>query len=485
MTVTGSGQDAFGDSFQVNNSSQGSFVITNNQGFGPGVWSAPIQGTGTINQSSIDPCSASTDNSSCTDVGSGPLLTNQFLGQYSTFSLLIDTNACVYSIAMVNSLSVDHNETGCDGTSNSIPGMILDPTCGLDGSGVAGGNLGILPPKPLPPFGQTLTDSATTTNMFAGGGPDCALPSPGQLTINVSWNIEPLMIRPFGIHGSHYSWPINWPGASAACKTFAWVKASEGISTPDTNFVINQLNATAAGVPIGAYHFAHPETHPGTAGADQEASNFWYFAGCYIKAGHLMPAVDLETDQTADAATTSQWFNRWCNQIVTKAAAAGVTVRPLIYTDIAHLNLLNNTVTQWPLWIANTGTGQDPQTGAPHNTGPWPTWTVWHYTANATVPGISGNIDLDVFNGTFDDLNSLIIQPAGSPILTGVEPPGTGCIILGWGAICGATYHVQYKTGIFGQWTDLAVVTATSTWASYTDCPIGDDARFYRIMWQP
>ena len=55
-----------------------------------------------------------------------------------------------------------------------------------------------------------------------------------------------------------------------------------------------------------------------------------------------------------------------------------------------------------------------------------------------------------------------------------------------WYANSSYRCRVQYTTSVIPQqWTDLATVTAASTAASYTDCPGGDGARFYRVVMLP
>jgi GH25 family lysozyme M1 (1,4-beta-N-acetylmuramidase) len=38
----------------------------------------------------------------------------------------------------------------------------------------------------------------------------------------------------------------------------------------------------------------------------------------------------------------------------------------------------------------------------------WAAWTLWQFTENGSVAGISGAVDLDRFNGTGEDLQKLV-----------------------------------------------------------------------------
>src|SRR5882672_9538638 len=73
--------------------------------------------------------------------------------------------------------------------------------------------------------------------------------------------------RPMGIDVSHYQSVINWTNVAGAGITFAWCKATEGLTYVDPTFVSNVTHAKAVNIPIGLYHFAHPESHVGLAGA--------------------------------------------------------------------------------------------------------------------------------------------------------------------------------------------------------------------------
>ncbi|MDR3460539.1 MAG: GH25 family lysozyme [Verrucomicrobiae bacterium] len=234
--------------------------------------------------------------------------------------------------------------------------------------------------------------------------------------------------RPLGVDVSDYQGgSINWSSVKSTDGiTFAWAKATEGLTVNDADFAINAVNAKAAGVLIGAYHFAHPETHLGLAGADSEAAHFWSIAGKYITNGgaYLLPMLDMETDPgTASPVytknTLSQWANRWCQDIVNAAASNGVAVKPVIYTGISYSgSWFNSTVTNWPLWMANWPASPNPQTGAPSGNGPWPDWSVWQYTDSNTVSGPIHGWDTDVFNGTSETISNLVIGSLFPPFFT-------------------------------------------------------------------
>ena len=252
----------------------------------------------------------------------------------------------------------------------------------------------------------------------------CALVAFAVLMSAITTNAQ----RPLGTDVSHYQGSgINWTSVKNAGVTFAWAKATESTFFIDGNFVGNQVNAKAAGVYIGAYHFARPSDNPNITGANSaetEAQFFWSVASNYIKNGgsYMMPMLDWEdTGATVAAGFTvtqmSSWVNQWCNSVSNYALANGVTnVRPVVYTGVwfsspnATYPGLNSSVTQWPGWIAAYPSNPNPQTGAPSSTFPWPTWTFWQYADTNWSGG-----DSDVFNGTAAGLATYVIGGLGSP----------------------------------------------------------------------
>src|SRR6185503_11904243 len=240
-----------------------------------------------------------------------------------------------------------------------------------------------------------------------------------RLVLILFWGFSPLprlmAARPLGIDVSSYQGNIAWPSVAAAGISFAWAKATEGTGYQDAYFVGNQNNGKAAGVLMGAYHYARYDLHAGTSGATAEANYYWNFAKNHIQGDGktLMPMLDVEASTAGyTPATLAAWINQWCQTVVANASAAGLTVRPVIYVSACHANYFDSSCAQWTPWIANYN-GQDPQSGTPWSVcsgyNIWGTWVVWQYTSSGAIPGISGNVDRDVFNGTPATLISTLV----------------------------------------------------------------------------
>lgn len=244
--------------------------------------------------------------------------------------------------------------------------------------------------------------------------------------------------RALGIDVSHFQGTINWTSVRGDGYVFAWSKATEGapgqyVSQPE--FASNEVNGKAAGLVMGAYHYAHPEQNSPSA----EANYFWSVAGAYILADGktLMPMLDIEGSALPNghvgAASLSDWVNTWCADVVQLAANNGVSVTPCIYVSAGTGACdLDNSVGQWFADIANYGSCNgcnDPQTGTPWSccTGceHWGAggWDFWQYESVGTVSGISGNVDHDVLNGT--SLTSVTATATTNSTIYYWDPQGT------------------------------------------------------------
>ncbi|MGI8967158.1 MAG: glycoside hydrolase family 25 protein, partial [Limisphaerales bacterium] len=118
--------------------------------------------------------------------------------------------------------------------------------------------------------------------------------------------------RANGIDVSRYQGTINWVSVRGAGYTVAWAQATRGSYLVNANFTANMSNGKAAGVLMGAYHFAEPAVNsPST-----EANYFWNLAGPYIVADGktLMPMLDVEVfTGHVGASSYSDWANQWYN----------------------------------------------------------------------------------------------------------------------------------------------------------------------------
>jgi GH25 family lysozyme M1 (1,4-beta-N-acetylmuramidase) len=231
-----------------------------------------------------------------------------------------------------------------------------------------------------------------------------------------------------GIDVSHWQNVIDWAQVAASGKRFAYMKASEGTTLVDDTYVFNRAQARANGIVVGAYHFARPNRTPGDAIAEAD----YFLAMSQVAAGDLLPVLDLEVNGGLSPVELQEWVKGYLGRIYERTGARGV-----IYTSPTFWrNSMADT--NWfatngyrTLWVAHWTTGPAPSVPGANWGGTG--WTFWQYTSSGTVPGISGRVDLNRFNGA--DLTPVllangVLDPTGQTATLNLTPSAT---VITWG----------------------------------------------------
>jgi lysozyme len=209
-----------------------------------------------------------------------------------------------------------------------------------------------------------------------------------------------------GIDVSKWQGTIDWPRVKDDGVSFAFVKATEGVGYVDPKFSTNITNAHAAGVAVGAYHFATPYTS-GVNDAVAEADDFVDATEAFLVPGYLRPVLDLEQNLTLGKTTLSNWVHAWMNRVEERSG-----VEPLIYcSSYTTRTYLDPSVSQYDLWVAQWtyDVNSTPSTGI------WNDWAFWQWSDSSAVAGISGAVDADVCRGSLTDYLIAADQPVPEP----------------------------------------------------------------------
>jgi len=198
-----------------------------------------------------------------------------------------------------------------------------------------------------------------------------------------------------GIDISHWQGTINWTKVAAAGKRFAFMKASESTGFVDDTYVTNRAQARAAGLYVGAYHFAQPSTGAGDAIA--EADHFINTAAPV--SGDLLPVLDLERSGSLSQTALTDWVKAFLARVEER-----VGVKAIIYVSPNFWRTYMGDTTWFGangydiLWVAHWTTGVAPIVPG----GNWggDGWTFWQYTSDGAVNGITGRVDLNRYRGT-------------------------------------------------------------------------------------
>ena len=193
-----------------------------------------------------------------------------------------------------------------------------------------------------------------------------------------------------GIDVSSWQGTVDWQAVAASGVRFAFIRAFDGLGA-DREFRRNWAGAKAAGILRGVYVYFRAR-HSGATQAQR------LLAALGDDVGELPPVLDLETfdEQTAGKALVEvrQWV---------AAMRKGVGRDPMLYAgSFWHFNaapLVGGEFADLALW-----TPDYTETGCPGVPQGWDRWTFWQQTSTGRVPGISGGVDLNVFNGSEGDL---------------------------------------------------------------------------------
>ncbi len=215
-----------------------------------------------------------------------------------------------------------------------------------------------------------------------------------------------------GFDVSHWQRNIDWPEVAPGGMEFVFIKATDGGSASDPNFVINWAAAGHTGILRSAYHFFRPLEDP----VHQAEAFLRLLGGC---GGELAPALDLEGSlaRLADGSQHDQWLEIKFEERLPRVMAWLQRVQkecrtePIIYTSPSFwADVMGNTpaLKHYPLWVAHYT-----QAGVPKLPVGWDHWRFWQFSQSGAVRGVRGKVDLNRFNGSSTDLFATMM--ASSP----------------------------------------------------------------------
>ena len=206
-----------------------------------------------------------------------------------------------------------------------------------------------------------------------------------------------------GIDVSHHDGPIDWPAVAAAGTTFAYLKASEGTRFVDPTYAANRADAEAAGILVGAFHYAQPDASAGEAAA--EADHF--VATATFRKGELTPMLDLEVTNGLSPAALQAWVAGFLDRVYQRTGVrAGIYVSPSFWQTYLADTPSIAAAGYGALWIADWTAAATPWVPASDWGGMG--WAFWQYDHRAHVSGVAGPVDVDHFSGS--DLAALRIR---------------------------------------------------------------------------
>lgn len=223
-----------------------------------------------------------------------------------------------------------------------------------------------------------------------------------------------------GIDVANHQGTINWGAVAGAGVEFMIAKATEGTTFRDPFFGMNWSGAKLVGLARGAYHFARADL-----GTSPEGEADWFLSVVEpgLEVGDFL-CLDIED---ADAvhpqpADLHGWVAAWVGRVTARAG-----FRPLLYSTASYLTAHNLAgkadLADCGLWLASWS--DTPPAKFPKPPPPWEFVAIHQWSSKGRVPGIAGDVDLDLFNGTVDRLRAYG-KPAAPP-----PPSPERTIVLG------------------------------------------------------
>ncbi len=188
----------------------------------------------------------------------------------------------------------------------------------------------------------------------------------------------------FGLDVSHYQGKITWDSLRKSNAEFpmqfVFIRATAGKDGLDSEFRRNWAGAGKAGIVRGAYHYYRPDEN-----SIKQAESF--IKRVKLSRGDLPPVLDIEklpAGQSMDSLKSG--LKRWLARV-----EAHYGVKPILYSgESYYTDFLKEEFQGYSLWIANYSFFEDEIRKE---------WLFWQFTDKASVGGIDGDVDVNIFNG--------------------------------------------------------------------------------------
>lgn len=199
----------------------------------------------------------------------------------------------------------------------------------------------------------------------------------------------------FGFDVSHYQGKIQWENIERANvdypMQFVFIRATAGKNVTDYEFKRNWKQAKANGFIRGAYHYYRPNEN-----SLKQAENF--IKNVKLQKGDLPPVLDIEKlprKQSIDSLKVG--LRRWLTKVEKHYG-----VKPIIYSgESYYTDFLKKEFTDYKLWIANYSFFEEEIRDE---------WQFWQFTDKASLKGINGNVDVNIYNGSIEQLRLLVLK---------------------------------------------------------------------------
>nr|WP_314897184.1 glycoside hydrolase family 25 protein [uncultured Flavobacterium sp.] len=195
--------------------------------------------------------------------------------------------------------------------------------------------------------------------------------------------------KSIGLDVSEYQGRIRWTYVDTLEQKyplhFVFIRATVGKDRKDRQFDRNWLGAKENKMIRGAYHYYRPNEN-----SLEQAELF--IQTVTLQKGDLPPVLDIEKlpeNQSLDRLKVG--LKRWLTIVELHYG-----VKPIIYTGEKYYDdFLKEEFSDYLFWIANYNFYREEINED---------WLFWQFTEKASVPGIKGNVDVNIYNGDLQQL---------------------------------------------------------------------------------
>ena len=201
--------------------------------------------------------------------------------------------------------------------------------------------------------------------------------------------------KSIGIDVSEYQGEISWSYVDTLENKhplhYVFIRATVGKDRKDRKFEKNWLGAKENKMIRGAYHYYRPNEN-----SLEQAELF--IKTVTLQKGDLPPVLDIEKlPKNQSIANLKLGLKRWLH-----AVESHYGVKPIIYSGESYYeDFLKEEFGDYLFWIANYNFYREEIAED---------WLFWQFTEKASVPGIKGNVDVNIYNGDFQQLQFITVE---------------------------------------------------------------------------
>jgi len=201
--------------------------------------------------------------------------------------------------------------------------------------------------------------------------------------------------KAIGLDVSEYQGKISWKDVDTLENKypvhFVFIRATVGNDRLDSQFNLNWLGAKKNKLLRGAYHYYRPNEN-----SLEQAELF--IKTVSLSKGDLPPVLDIEKlPENQSVERLKIGLKRWLKKV-----EEHYKVKPIIYTGERYYDdFLKEEFSDYLFWIANYNFYREKIDEE---------WLFWQFTEKASVKGIKGNVDVNIYNGDLQQLRYITVD---------------------------------------------------------------------------